>query len=741
MGDGGHDDREDRAYVVEAQRARLTGPSRGLLATIVIAVAGVVSLSAWGMLVAPGPGPVPTTSPVAVVSSTRPPVPPGPTLALPSADGEGLPSASAANEADAFAALAVSGGWPACPMWRPFSDGFALDAAAIEAALRDVPGPAGMYRVRDAGGAEQRVWVGGTEDDAARGFGGSAIVRVGDAAWTIVPANGRWAAVRVDRVPLRILGADAWTARVTAVPATYCGVSFGGPPPVVVEVPGSADPYARLVVEAGWFVCRTWQRLDDGAGPTAADVDAAAERARSADGPAWLTVTVHGPGADRQLPVWVGDDPAAAGTSHGTTLVVLNGARPHRAWMTASVDGHPMAVAFDVVTTPAGRTAWLPTGSEAGIVGDCTPAPGSPVGGAATPTPSQSTGVGSPIEILRGIPNASALLAQRLGWMGCRMATLEPYPLDVPGDLVDQVVASLGVESGPIGLTLDGATQPTLVFIGTDIVELARLEQVPVVAVDGRPVIWMADETRAREWRASITPAGRTFWVATGAAAWPDGGCVPPPDATPGITGFRSLTCWTDRDRCLKAIEAARTFAPEAFGPAADVAAGLASTCPAGVACPWTGPDDPVTVTVAPDHWRALGELRLFTTGLRRLSGVAVEHAADAASPETLALASRPSIALPESTAVTGTCGPGSLRGALHASPWDPRIAWVGQTPVTWPAGSLALFVPDLRLFAPDGTLVGGPGDEVLLAGAAEGPGAADTFDACEVVSARTAEP
>jgi hypothetical protein len=598
-----------------------------------------------------------------------------------------------------------------------------------------------MYRVADEQGTQQRVWIGGTEDDAARAFGGSSIIHVADAAWTSSPTSGTWEAVRVDRVPLPRLALDAWVARVTAVPASWCGTSFGGPPPTVIEVPGSADPYERFVAEAGWFVCRTWQRLDDGVGPTAADVDAAADHAGIGDGPVWLTVTVHTPSADREVPVWVGDDPATAGEHHGTRLVVLDTAEPRRAWMAVSVDTHPMTVAFDVVTTPGGRTAWLPTGSAAGIVGSCQPvasgsgdAPSPSLG----PAPAAAT---SPVELLRGIPNASALLAQRLGWTECRMATLEPYPLELSLDAVDMVATELGVESGMLRLGVPGATQPVPVFLGTDLVELARLEQVPVVAIDGRPVVWLADETRAREWQAMVTPMGRTAWAATGAAAWPDGGCTPPPDATPGITGFRSLTCWTDRDRCLEAIEAARTLAPEAFGPAVDVAAGLGSTCPPGVACPWTGPDDPVTVTVTPQAWHDLGEMRVFTTGLRRLSGVALESAVEAAPPETLALASRPAIALPvATTSLDGPCGE-SIRGVLSASPWDPRVAWVGQTPVTWPTGYGAVFAPDLRLYAPDGSFVAGPGDELLVNGVAEGSAPTDRFDACEVVSPRTAEP
>jgi hypothetical protein len=743
VADDGRDGRGDRPYVVETEPARPKAPSRAPLAVIAVAIVGVVGLSAWGLLAAPGPSPAPTGPPSASAVARSPSVAPGPTLSLPSPDGAGLPSATAGTEVEAFAALAVSGGWPQCPMWRPFSDGVAIDAAAVQAAAEDVGGSAGMIAVRDREGGEQRVWVGGTEDDAARGFGGSAVVHVGDETWTMEPADGRGRAVRLDRIPLPTAGRDAWEARMVAVPASYCGVSFGGPPPAILEVPGTADPYPRFVSEAGWYVCRKWERMDQGVVPEPTDVDAAADLAGVADGPSWVTVPVHSRGAELELPVWVGDDPGRAGISHGTRLVVLNTAEPRRAWMAMSVDDRPMAVAFDVVATPAGRTAWLPTGSAAGLVGGCEPIPGN--GGEAPspslgPAPAAAT---SPVDLLRGIPNASALLAQRLGWVDCRMAILEPSPADVPGAMIDGVAESLGVEAGMLQVTVDGATQPVPVFVGTDLVELARIEQVPVVAVDGRPVVWLADETITREWRSMITPRGRTAWVATGAAAWPDGGCAPPPDAAPGIRGFRSLTCWTDRDRCLEAIEAARTLVPDAFGPAVDVAAGLGPTCPALTRCPWTGPNDPVLVTVAPSDWRATNELRVFSTGLRRLSTVASELPVDTVGVRTLALASLPSITLPvaeTSAATADTCEGDNLNGPLSARAWDPRVAWVDPVAVRWPAGFVGIFVPDFRMYAPDGSLVGGPGDELSIFPAAGGrtPG---EFHACDILSPRTGRP
>ena len=162
------------------------------------------------------------------------------------------------------------------------------------------------------------------------------------------------------------------------------------------------------------------------------------------------------------------------------------------------------------------------------------------------------------------------------------MLALEAYGLHIPGAAIDRAAVDAGIDAGP--LPIDGigpGTEPIVVFLGDDVVDLARWAGVPVVALDGRPLAWLADETRADEWLPILTPAGRTAWMQTGAAAWPDGGCDPPPDATPPIDGVRSITCWTDRDRCLEAVEIARAIAPDAFTPSTEVAAGLGTRLPA----------------------------------------------------------------------------------------------------------------------------------------------------------------
>ena len=433
-------------------------------------------------------------------------------------------------------------------------------------------------------------------------------------------------------------------------------------------------------------------------------------------------VPADGGTGTREVRLLIDPDPAHAASQHGSRLVVLGTGEPRRAWMTASIEGQPMAVSFDVVLTPAGRTAWVPTGGFAGVVGDCPAAAAAePRASAGLPLPADDLPT---IELLRGERTASALLRERLEWSGCRMLALEAYGLHLPGAAIDRAAVEAGIDVGP--LPIDGigpGTEPVVVFLGDDVVDLARWAGVPVVALDGRPLAWLADETRADEWLPILTPAGRTAWMQTGAAAWPDGGCDPPPDATPAIDGVRSITCWTDRDRCLEAMELARAMAPDAFTPSTEVAAGLGPGCPPTARCAWTGPNDPVHVTAAPAGWAAADMVRVFGTGLRPLSGTSREVAASDVAPWMLALASRPGAALPvpdpvDEPAPGTACAGEERRGILQGSPWDLRVAWVGTSDVTWPAGYAAVFAPALRLLGPDGSDVAGAGDEVRLTGA-----------------------
>ena len=704
--------------------------NRWPLFALAVAAVALGGLTVWGALVAPvrpePPPPGPATAPVIAVTSS-PPVAVA-TLALPAPDGDGLPSVVATTEDDAFAVLAIAGGRRQCPMWRGLGDGTTIRPEDAVAALAASDHVAGMHVVADAEGDQRRFWVGGSEDDAARAFGGSAIVRVGDKAWTAIPDGSGWQAVRLepvalgsDRLPASQLGAHVY-------PAPYClADSVGGQPAVVFEVPVDGDPLQRLIAHSGWTRCRMWQRVDQTAALDGEAIDAVADASGLGDASGWVTTPVPADGGTgtRELRLLIDPDPAHAASQHGSRLVVLGTGERRRAWISASIEGRPMAVSFDVVPTPAGRTAWVPTGGFAGVVGDCP--------GAAAVEPRASAGLPAPadtlptVELLRGERTASALLRERLDWNGCRMLALEAYGLVVPGSAIDRAAVDARLDAGPLPIDDIGpGTEPIVVFLGDDVVDLARWAGTSVVALDGRPLAWLADETRADEWLPILTPAGRTAWMQTGAAAWPDGGCAPPPDATPPIDGVRSITCWTDRDRCLEAVEIARAIAPGAFTPATEVAAGLGPGCPPTARCAWTGPNDPVFVTAAPAGWAAADMVRVFGTGIRLLSGTSREVAAADVAPWMLSLASRPGGALPvpdpvDEPAPGTACAGEELRGILRGSPWDPRVAWVGTADITWPPGSAAVFVPELRLLGRDGELVAGAGDEVRLTGAVGG--------------------
>jgi hypothetical protein len=727
------DAREDiptgHRFVVDSTPASAGGQPRLPVAVLGLAVVAIGALSAWGMIAGPAALPSTTPTPVAGVASSPPAaVAPPVKLALPAPDGDGLPSVAAATEDDAFAILATAGGWRQCPMWRELGDGSTIRPEDATAALAASNQRFGMHVVPDEDGNPRRFWVGGSEDDAARAFGGSAIVRVGDQAWTAISVGPGWHAVRLDPVALESDRLPASQLGAHVYPAPYClADSVDERPAAVFEVPVDGDPLQRLIAYSGWTRCRMWQRVDQTAAPDGEAIDAAADASGLGGASGWVTAPVHadGPTGTRDVRLLIDPDPAHAASQHGSGLVVLGTGEPRRAWMSASAEGHPVAVSFDAVQTPAGRTAWVPTGGFAGIVGDC---PGASArerratGGLSLPPVAVPT-----VELLRGERTASALLRERLGWAGCRMLALEAYGRHIAGAAIDRAAADAGVDLGP--LPIDGigpGTQPVVVFLGDDVVDLARWAGVPIVALDGRPLAWLADETRADEWLPILTPAGRTAWMETGAAAWPDGGCEPPPDARAGIDGVRSLTCWTDRDRCVEAIEETRTAAPDAFTPSTEVAAGLGPGCPPNLRCAWTGPNDPVYVTAAPAGWTAADMVRAFGRGLRSLSGTSSEIAPHDVALWTLALASRPSAGLPvpdpvDEPAAGAPCAGEERRGTVRASPWDPRVAWVGTDELTWPAGWSAVFVPDLRLVGRDGQVVAAAGDEVRLVGAVSG--------------------
>ena len=161
--------------------------------------------------------------------------------------------------------------------------------------------------------------------------------------------------------------------------------------------------------------------------------------------------------------------------------------------------------------------------------------------------------------------------------------------------------------------------------------------------------------------------------------------------------------------------------------------------------CAWTGPNDQVLVTAAPAGWASPDMIRAFATGLRRLSGTSGEVAGQDMAPVTFAIASRPGAELPvpdpvDLPAPDAACTGTTLDGIVRGSPWDPRVAWVGDATITWPGGYAAAFAPDLRLLEPDDTEVAADGDRVRLTGDVGGV-EGGRFEACAVQGMAPGQP
>ena len=455
--------------------------------------------------------------------SVAPPaaVAPVATLQRPAPDGAGLPSVEAATEDDAFAVLAMAGGWRQCPMWRGLGGGGTIRAVDGDTALAQ-SGPervAGMHEAPDAAGDSRRFWVGGSEDDAARGFGGTAVVRVASEVWTAIPDGSAWQAVRLEPLALASTGLPAWQVGAHAYPAPYCTVELvGGQDAEVIEVPGDGDPLERLFAQSGWIVCRTWQRMGRTVSPDVSAIDAAADAAGAGDGPAWVTTAV--PASDgtatRELRLLIDPDPAHAATQHRSRLVVAR----HRG-ATPCVDGGDRSRGgrwrsrSTSWRTPAGRTAWIPTSSAAGSSATARRRPGH---GWRAPSPPPARRRMRPTHCRRGAAprGAERLRAPRPAARLDRLPDGDPRALRAgdPGRGDRPRGRGPGVEAGPLQSTVEGATQPVPVFVGRTSWSSRGSGSMPVVALDGRPVLWLADETITREWQSMITPAGRTAWVA-----------------------------------------------------------------------------------------------------------------------------------------------------------------------------------------------------------------------------------
>ncbi len=178
-------------FVVHPERA--AAATRATPWTVIGAavVVSVLALAAWGT--------IRTTSTRRPVRRDRAPAPRGAAPMRPGAPAAtpGLEVADVDTADEALARLAALAGWGGCPVWRALETGDPVTRTQAEAAIRRAGRETGMVEVPDAAGVPRRVWIGGDVQAAARGFGGSFIVREPDAAWTVVREDGREVAIRL----------------------------------------------------------------------------------------------------------------------------------------------------------------------------------------------------------------------------------------------------------------------------------------------------------------------------------------------------------------------------------------------------------------------------------------------------------------------------------------------------------------------------------------------------------------
>ena len=314
----------------------------------------VVALTAWGLAGQGSPPPAARPAPPA------PPVAASPT-------GPTMPIVDVATSEEALDELARLAGWGGCPVWRSFDVAATVARREVEAAVRGEPQAHGLIDVPDAAGASQRVWVGGEVEEAARGFGGTFVVREPDAAWTVVPWGTGEAAVRLSPTARRDGGAF-WQISGRAAPAPYCldrTVRVNGPVRVL-HVAGDAQK--GVFDAAGFAGCKTWRRDASQALPSSAAIEAAAAAELILpEGHGWIDLPAAAVGGERPMRAWLGSDEHEAAAAHGSNLMVFGDAEPAGPWLLVSLDDRPAAIQLLRTQTTGGWVAWLPTRNAAGL--------------------------------------------------------------------------------------------------------------------------------------------------------------------------------------------------------------------------------------------------------------------------------------------------------------------------------------------------------------------------------------
>lgn len=358
---------------VEVQSVRRQG-GRGTLVLVAAFTVVVAGLAGWGALAsAPGATPAPgSAAPTGVPPTVTPPPPTAPPAAI----------VDVAPGEDHLAALM---GWPPCDRWSGLgwsgeTLGDEVRAALVEAGLDPEDArarSAGLLDARGVYGQRTRVFVGVDATAAAAAFGGTKVAVVDErAVWTdLTGADGRVGALLIrSQLPVEdepAGGADPltwWSVADRSGPMPWCGSmagSGGGAAPIEpLLFVGDAGGDEVMALAVDWSACGTWSRDMRRPLPSGDRVDAVVFETEVEEG--WIRLG----GGTR---AWLGADPRQLGASFGALIVAVGGPERDDVWTLVRLDGAHVALQWARVDTPAGRVAWLTTGSATGP--GCAPRP------------------------------------------------------------------------------------------------------------------------------------------------------------------------------------------------------------------------------------------------------------------------------------------------------------------------------------------------------------------------------
>ena len=343
------------------------------------------------------------------------------------------------------------------------------------------------------------------------------------------------------------------------------------------------------------------------------------------------------------------------------------------------------AIAVAFLSTPAPQPAPSPV-----AFASVPPSQASPPQQASPPA-APAVHVTSTILVLRGEADPSGALLALTGCPQGRRSTGYPLTPGIQGADVDTVAAAAGRHTGWLYVP-PGIQAWSRVWLGRDLVELARAVGQPAVAASPTGEVWLGGRSGATRWVPIATPAGRTAWVMGNDEMVTTSTCGPWTVPTL-IAGQRSVTCaGTGEPACLAVLERARSDVPGLLYPDGDatVAEALCAQRALGCATP------PVVAVATPAGWPAsTAELRGAMQVTAADPFVLTDQTQLPDNP--LDVLARPALPLPAAKAppATDAC-PETIEGLLLGSPWDPRVAWVQAQDVVWPQGTSVWFVPEI---------------------------------------------